>query len=86
MAGGEARPCLLRLFTAVLQDQHDEWQDGRRHFSRAVDGSRDALDGPPLLTNRLTEGLVAKFTAAVRLHRIHTTTGDFTPRTVLGAC
>src|ERR1019366_3187914 len=25
---------LLRLFTAVLQDQHDEWQDGRRHFSQ----------------------------------------------------
>ena len=25
---------LVRLFTAVLQDQHDEWQDGRRHFSQ----------------------------------------------------
>ncbi|HEY8674667.1 MAG TPA: transposase [Candidatus Dormibacteraeota bacterium] len=25
---------LLRLTTAVLQEQHDEWQDGRRHFSQ----------------------------------------------------
>lgn len=31
---------LLRLTTAVLQEQHDEWQDGRRHFSsRAWPGS-----------------------------------------------
>ena len=26
---------LLRLATAVLQEQHDEWQDGKRHFSQA---------------------------------------------------
>jgi hypothetical protein len=25
---------LLRFTTAVLQKQHDEWQDGRRHFSQ----------------------------------------------------
>jgi transposase-like protein len=25
---------LLGLFIAVLKDQHDEWQDGRRHFSQ----------------------------------------------------
>ena len=25
---------LLRLSTAVLQEQHDEWQDGRCHFSQ----------------------------------------------------
>ena len=25
---------LLRLATSVLQEQHDEWQDGRRHFSQ----------------------------------------------------
>jgi putative transposase len=50
---------LLRLFTAVLQDQHDEWQDGRRHFSQQSMGRVMHPDGPPLLTNALTEGLVA---------------------------
>ncbi len=59
VAGGEARPCLLRLFTAVLQDQHDEWQDGRRHFSQQSMARVMHSDGPPLLTNPLTEGLVA---------------------------
>lgn len=50
---------LLRLFTAVLQDQHDEWQDGRRHFSQQSMARVMHPDGPPLLTNPLTEGLVA---------------------------
>jgi len=49
----------LRLFTAVLQDQHDEWQDGRRHFSQQSMARVMHPDGPPLLTNPLTEGLVA---------------------------
>ena len=49
---------LLRLATAVLHEQHDEWQDGRRHFSQA---SLDQLlgGGPPALTNPLTAGLAA---------------------------
>jgi len=50
---------LLRLFTAVLQDQHDEWQDGRRHFSQQSMARVMHPAGPPLLTNPLTEGLVA---------------------------
>ena len=50
---------LLRLFTAVLQDQHDEWQDGRRHFSQQSMVRVLHPDGPALLTNPLTEGLVA---------------------------
>lgn len=50
---------LLRLTTAVVQDQHDEWQDDKRLFSQQ---SMDRLlnpDGPPLLTNPLTEGIAA---------------------------
>ncbi len=49
---------LLRLTTAVLQEQHEEWQDGRRQFSQA---SMQLLrsEGLPLLTNPLTEDLVA---------------------------
>jgi transposase-like protein len=50
---------LVRLFTAVLQDQHDEWQDGRRHFSQQSMARLLHPDGPPLLTNPLTEGLAA---------------------------
>jgi len=50
---------LLRLFTAVLQDQHDEWQDGRRHFSQQSMARLLHPDLPPLRTNPLTEGLVA---------------------------
>jgi putative transposase len=50
---------LLRLFTAVLQDQHDEWQDGRRHFSQQSMARLLHPEGPALLTNPLTEGLVA---------------------------
>jgi hypothetical protein len=46
---------LLRLFTAVLQDQHDEWQDGRRHFSQQSMARVMHPDGPPLLTNPLTD-------------------------------
>jgi putative transposase len=50
---------LVRLFTAVLQDQHDEWQDGRRHFSQQSMSLLLHPEGPPLLTNPLTEGLAA---------------------------
>ena len=50
---------LLRLFTAVLQDQHDEWQDGRRHFSQQSMARVLHPDAPALLTNPLTEELVA---------------------------
>ena len=49
---------LLRLATAVLQEQHDEWQDGKRHFSKASLAQLSA-DGQDLLTNPLTAGLVA---------------------------
>jgi hypothetical protein len=44
---------------AVLQNQHDEWQDGRRHFSQQSMARLVHADGPALLTNPLTEGLVA---------------------------
>jgi transposase-like protein len=50
---------LVRLFSAVLQDQHDEWQDGRRHFSQQSMSRLLHPDGLPLLTNPLTEGLAA---------------------------
>jgi transposase-like protein len=50
---------LMRLFTAVLQDQHDEWQDGRRHFSQQSMARLLNPDGPPLLTNPLTGGIAA---------------------------
>jgi hypothetical protein len=49
---------LVRLFTAVLQD-HDEWQDGRRHFSQQSMSLLLNPTVPPLLTNPLTEGLAA---------------------------
>ena len=42
---------LRRLFTAVLQSQHDEWQDGRRHFSQQSMARLLQPDGPSLLTN-----------------------------------
>ena len=49
---------LLRLATAVLQEQHDEWQDGKRHFSQSslalISG-----DGQQLLTIPLAAGLSA---------------------------
>jgi transposase-like protein len=50
---------LIRLFTAVLQDQHDEWQDGRRHFSQQSMARLLHPDGPALLTNPLTGGIAA---------------------------
>ena len=49
---------LLRLATAVLQEQHDEWQDGKRHFSQAS-LMQLRSDGQQLLTNPLTAGLAA---------------------------
>ena len=50
---------LLRLATAVVQDQHDEWQDDRRLFSQQSMARLLNPEGPPLLTNPLTEGLAA---------------------------
>ena len=50
---------LLRLTTAVVQEQHDEWQDGKRHFSQQSMSRLLQPDGVPLLTNPLTEGLAA---------------------------
>jgi putative transposase len=50
---------LMRLFTAVLQDQHDEWQDGRRHFSQQSMARLMHPEGPLLLTNPLTGGIAA---------------------------
>lgn len=49
---------LLRLSTAVLKEQHDEWQDGRCHFSLR---SMLQLDphAPNHLTNPVTAGLAA---------------------------
>jgi hypothetical protein len=49
---------LLRLSTAVLQVQHDEWPDGRCHFSQQSIGRLDP-NSAPRLTNPLTEGLAA---------------------------
>ncbi len=49
---------LLRLATAVLQEQHDEWQDGKRHFSQ-VSWMQLRGDGQKLLTNPLSAGLAA---------------------------
>jgi hypothetical protein len=46
---------LVRLFTAVLQAQHDEGQDGRRHFSQQSMAQLLRPEGPPSLTNPLTE-------------------------------
>ena len=57
---------LLRLFTAVLQDQHDDWQEGRRHSVSSRWRGWLHPDGPPLLTNPLAEGLVASLTDVVR--------------------
>ena len=48
---------LLRLSTAVLQEQHDEWQDGKRAFP---DHSMQRLiHGTTVTTNLLTEGIAA---------------------------
>jgi hypothetical protein len=49
---------LLRLSTAVLQEQHDEWQDGRCHFSQQSMARLDP-DNQDRLTNPLTAGLAA---------------------------
>ena len=48
-----------RVAGARLQDQHDEWQDGRRHFSQQSMARLLNPEGPPLLTNPLTEGIAA---------------------------
>ncbi|MGH9072297.1 MAG: IS256 family transposase [Acidimicrobiales bacterium] len=49
---------LLRLATAVLQEQHDEWQDGRCHFSQQSMARLDPTN-QDFLTNPLTAGLAA---------------------------
>ena len=48
----------LRLSTAVLQEQHDEWQDGRCHFSQQSMARLDPAN-QDCLTNPLTAGLAA---------------------------
>jgi putative transposase len=48
---------LLRLATAVLQEQHDEWQDGKRAFSQA--SMQRLMTGEDVTTNLLTEGIAA---------------------------
>jgi putative transposase len=49
---------LLRLTTAVLVEQDDEWQDGRRHFSQQ--SMAQLLAAPPALpTNPFLEDLAA---------------------------
>jgi len=50
---------LLRLFTAVLRTIANECQGGRRHFSQQSMARVLHPDGPALLTNPLTEGLLA---------------------------
>jgi putative transposase len=45
----------MRLATAALQEQHDESQEGKRHFSQALLSG----DGQQLLTNPLTAGVAA---------------------------
>jgi len=49
---------LLRLSTAVLQEQHDEWQDGRCHFSQQSMARLDPAN-QDRLTDPLTAGLAA---------------------------
>lgn len=51
------RASLLRLSTAVLQEQHDEWQDGRKAFSQH--SMQRLLLGESGLTNLLTGGAAA---------------------------
>ena len=49
---------LLRLTTAVLVERHDEWQDGRRHFSQQ--SMAQLLAGAPALpTSPFLEDLAA---------------------------
>ena len=48
---------LLRLSTAVLQEQHDEWQDGKRAFPDHT--MQRLLRGEAVTTNLLTEGIAA---------------------------
>ena len=69
----QGRDSRLRLFTAVLQDQHDEWQDGRRHFSQQSMARVLHPDGPALLTNALTEG------TGRLIHRRCENSTEFTP-------
>jgi putative transposase len=49
---------LLRLTTAVLVEQHDAWQDGRRHFSQQSMAQLLA-DAPALPTSSFLEDLAA---------------------------
>ena len=49
---------LLRLTTAVLVEQDDEWQDGRRHFSQQSMAQRLTAT-PALPTSPFLEDLAA---------------------------
>ena len=48
---------LLRLATAVLQEQHDEWQTGKRAFSQL--SMQRLFTTDDITTNLLTEGIAA---------------------------
>ena len=48
---------LLRLSTAVLQEQHDEWQDGKRAFPDHT--MQRLMHGENTTTNLITEGIAA---------------------------
>lgn len=48
---------LLRLATAVLQEQHDEWQTGKRAFSQL--SMQRLFSSDDTATNLLTEGIAA---------------------------
>ena len=44
---GHSPPQPARLATAVVQDQHDEWQDDRRLFGQQSMARMPHPDGPP---------------------------------------
>ena len=64
---------LLRLSTAVLQVQHDEWPDGRCHFSQQSIGRLDPNSAPPdQPTHRRTRCLMS---LTLRFTNFYTLTG-----------
>jgi transposase-like protein len=64
---------LLRLFTAVPQDQHDGCQDGRRHFSQRSMARLLHPDGPAL-THQPAHGGTGRVA-----HRCYENSTEFTP-------